>query len=178
MSSCTTTVPYSVRNRDPVGQTSRHAAWVQCLQTSELMSQRKPSAAPGAPPGGCRAGGAASGTRTGRSCSMNATWRHVSAPSSPVLSYDSPVNAKPSSGTRFHSLQATSQALQPMQMDVSVKKPTRSLASSPYVSGQAAGVPVGSARLAIGLLPHPLYELRQLLPARAPARFDPDRERL
>ena len=34
MSSCTTTVPNSVRKSAPVGQTSRHAAWVQCLQTS------------------------------------------------------------------------------------------------------------------------------------------------
>jgi hypothetical protein len=31
----------------------------------------------------------------------------------------------------FHSLHATSQALQPMQIDVSVKKPTRGFASSP-----------------------------------------------
>jgi len=34
-------------------------------------------------------------------------------------------------GTWFHSLQATSQALQPMQTEVSVKKPTRGLACSP-----------------------------------------------
>ena len=32
---------------------------------------------------------------------------------------------KPSSGMPFHSLQATSQALQPMQIEVSVKNPTR-----------------------------------------------------
>jgi hypothetical protein len=31
----------------------------------------------------------------------------------------------PSWGTRFHSLQATSQALQPMQIEVSVKNPIR-----------------------------------------------------
>src|SRR5690625_100014 len=41
MSGCTTTVPYSVRNSDPVGHTSRQAAWVQCLHTSEDISQRK-----------------------------------------------------------------------------------------------------------------------------------------
>src|ERR1700712_3445664 len=41
MSSCTTTVPNSVRNNDPVGQTSRQAALVQCLQTSDDISQRK-----------------------------------------------------------------------------------------------------------------------------------------
>src|SRR3982751_4121964 len=115
MSSWTTTVPYSVRKSEPVGQTSRHAAWVQCLQTSELISQRRASSF----------------------CSTKATCRQVFAPSSDVLSYDSPVQTIPSSGTRFHSLQATSQALQPMQMDVSVKKPIRSFASSPYVSGQA-----------------------------------------
>jgi hypothetical protein len=34
------------------------------------------------------------------------------------------------SGTWFHSLQATSQALQPMHSDVSVKKPIRGFASS------------------------------------------------
>jgi hypothetical protein len=36
-----------------------------------------------------------------------------------------PVNSRPSSGTSFHSLQATSQALQPMQTEVSVKNPIR-----------------------------------------------------
>src|SRR4051794_37623046 len=168
MSCCTTTVPYSVRKSEPVGQTSRQAACVQCLQTSELISQRSASTC-SSPPGS---------TWSGSFCSMKATWRQGFAPSSEGLAYDSPVQTSPSSGTRFHSLQATSQALQPMQTEVSVKKPTRSLASSPYVSGQAAGVPVGSARLAIGLLPHPLDELRQLLPARAPAGLDPDRERL
>src|SRR6059058_2432645 len=74
MSCCTTTVPDSVRKSEPVGHTSRHAAEVQCLHTSEDMSQRSPP-----------------------------------------------------SGTSFHSLQATSHALQPMQTDVSVKKPTRSV---------------------------------------------------
>src|SRR3982751_539099 len=117
MSCWTTTVPYSVRNNEPVGQTSRQAACVQCLQTSELISHR--SASTSASP------------RKGSFCSMNATCRQVLAPSSEVLSYDSPVQTRPSSGTRFHSLQATSQALQPMQTEVSVKKPTRSLASSP-----------------------------------------------
>jgi len=60
-----------------------------------------------------------------------AACRHVSAPSAEVLSYDSPVQTIPSSGTRFHSLQATSHALQPMQTEVSVKKPTRSCVSAP-----------------------------------------------
>src|SRR5205823_6944983 len=115
MSCWTTTVPYSVRNNEPVGHTSRHAAWVQCLQTSELISHRSASTL--------------SSPRSGCCCSTKATWRHEFAPSVEVLSYDSPVQTSPSSGTRFHSLQATSQALQPMQTDVSVKNPTRSCAS-------------------------------------------------
>src|SRR5919198_5215231 len=115
MSSCTTTVPNSVRKSAPVGQTSRHAASVQCLQTSEDMSQRS----------------APSSVRIGLRCSTNATWRQVFAPSAEVWSYDSPVQTRPSSGTRFHSLHATSQALQPMQTLVSVKNPTRGFASSP-----------------------------------------------
>src|SRR3954465_5866584 len=40
MSCCTTTVPNSVRNSAPVGQTSRQPACVQCLQTSDDISQR------------------------------------------------------------------------------------------------------------------------------------------
>src|SRR6476646_152133 len=95
MSSCTTTVPNSVRNSAPVGQTSRQAAWVQCLQTSDDISQRTPS---------------------WTSCSTNATGRHELALSSTVLSYDMPVKGgwEPShSGTSFHSLHATSHALQP-----------------------------------------------------------------
>src|SRR3954469_12989669 len=43
MSPCTTTVPNSVRNSAPVGQTSRQPACVQCLQTSEDISQRNSS---------------------------------------------------------------------------------------------------------------------------------------
>src|SRR3954447_16118302 len=60
MSSWTTTVPNSVRNRDPVGHTSRQAAWVQCLQTSEAISHRssvRPSGDTGEiPPAGAPAG--------------------------------------------------------------------------------------------------------------------------
>src|SRR5690349_6133394 len=112
MSSCTTTVPYSVRTSEPVGHTSRHAALVQCLHTSDDMSQRKPSprVAPEPSSAGSRwASCGPSGTR----CSMKATWRHASAPSPPVLSYDVPRKFSPSSGTPFHSLHATSHALQP-----------------------------------------------------------------
>src|SRR5437764_10460746 len=111
MSSCTTTVPYSVRKSDPVGHTSRQAACVQCLHTSDDMSQRSP-----VPP--------SPSTRSGFSCSMNATCRHEFAPSAEVLSYDSPVHTCPSCGMRFHSLHATSHALQPMPTDGSVKTPT------------------------------------------------------
>src|SRR3712207_3015757 len=104
MSGWTTTVSNSVRNKAPVGQTSRHAAVVQCLQTSEFISQRSPSSV-------C--------------CSTNSTCRQWLAPSIPVLSYDRPSQEKGSLGTSFHSLQATSHALQPMHTDVSVKKPIR-----------------------------------------------------
>src|SRR5437870_4875480 len=113
MSSWTTTVPYSVRKSEPVGQTSRHAAWVQCLQTSELISQRSTSSF------------SSPSVWSGSFCSMKATCRQVLAPSSEVLSYDSPVQTIPSSGTRFHSLHATSHALHPMHTEVSVKKPMR-----------------------------------------------------
>src|SRR5436853_4119721 len=139
MSSCTTTVPNSVRKSDPVGQTSRHAACVQCLQTPEDISQRMPSSP--------------SSTNNGLSCSMKATCRHELAPSSLVLSYDSPVQTRPSSGITFHSLHATSHALQPMQIDVSVKKPRRGFVSSPYVSAQPSGSPVMSASVANSLIP-------------------------
>ncbi len=61
---------------------------------------------------------------------MNATCRQEFAVSAPVLSYDMPSRSSPCSGTPFHSLQATSQALQPMQTLVSVKNPIRGGASS------------------------------------------------
>jgi hypothetical protein len=89
MSSCTTTVPNSVRNSDPVGHTSRQAAWVQCLQTSEAISQRwsRSGWAAVCPPGGPGSGMPMStGARGGPVCSTNATCRQVFAPSSPVLS--------------------------------------------------------------------------------------------
>ena len=44
-------------------------------------------------------------------------WRQECAPSMPVLSKDMPSRFRPSSATLFHSLHATSQALQPMQME-------------------------------------------------------------
>src|SRR6266581_7748359 len=60
------------------------------------------------------------------------TCRHVDAPRWPVLSYEFPDHTNPSSGTWFHSLHATSQALQPMHTVGSVKKPTLTL-SRTYV---------------------------------------------
>ncbi len=119
-SSWTTTVPNSVRISAPVGHTSRHAASVQCLHTSLDISQRTAPAVPSAAPGG---GGSAPPGRP--ICSIKATCRQVEAPSRTELSYDIPVSSIPSSGTAFHSLQATSQALQPMQTEVSVKNPIR-----------------------------------------------------
>src|SRR5919202_1106868 len=113
MSSCTTTVSNSVRNSAPVGQTSRHAAWVQCLHTSLDISHR---------PG----------------CSTKATCRHVSALRAPVLSYDVARKFSPSSGTSFHSLHATSHALHPMHTDVSVKNPMRVVIGGP-AGGDIAG---------------------------------------
>src|SRR5437867_13086429 len=86
----------------PVGHASKHPARWQCLQTSESMSHESSPA---------------------RSRSTNSTCRQVELPSATVLSYDMPLKNIPSSGNWFHCLQATSQALQPMQTVVSVKKP-------------------------------------------------------
>src|SRR5687767_1604685 len=100
-----TTVSNSVRMMAPVGQTSRQAAWTQCLQTSLIMSQR------------------ACCVRSSENCSMNLTWRQLLPSSFRVLSYESPerVLAPPFfDGSWFHSLQATSHALHPMQTVVSV----------------------------------------------------------
>ncbi len=54
---------------------------------------------------------------------MNSTCRHVVEDSERVLSKERPLSENPSSGNWFHSLQATSHALQPMQTDVSTKNP-------------------------------------------------------
>src|SRR5665647_1937995 len=93
MSSCTTTVPNSVRNSEPVGHTSRQAAWVQCLHTSDDMSHLKSAISE-------VASGGTSASRSPRvgiprsieepdreapaGCSMKATCRHVLAPRLPV----------------------------------------------------------------------------------------------
>src|SRR3954452_1078600 len=97
MSGCTTTVPNSVRNSAPVGQTSRQAAWVQCLQTSEDISQRTPESPDSAPwsaeggavsmaPGGPIPGRPRSVVVGCNGFSTNATCRQVLAPSATGLS--------------------------------------------------------------------------------------------
>src|SRR5215510_5925922 len=97
------TVSNSVRMMALVGHTSMQLASAQCLQTSLIMLQAT------APLGVVR--------------SWNWTWRQFCSSSWPVLSYPSP-NRAACPGSWFHSLHATSQALQPMQSVVSVKKPT------------------------------------------------------
>src|SRR5256885_4832171 len=109
------TVSNSVRMSAFVGQTSRQLAFLQCLQTSLIISQAWPPAI-GV---GVTIIPVLSGT-----CSMNWTCRQFCASSCPVLSNESAVNVGGSPGSSFHSLQATSHALQPMQIDVSVKKPS------------------------------------------------------
>src|ERR1041385_592814 len=108
---------------EPVGHASRHPACSQCLQTSEENSHVRASAA--LPPRPIRG-----------SLSTNFTWRQVECPSARVLSYDLPLQLKPSSGTPFHSLHATSHALQPMQSVESVKQPVTVM-----TGGRARSVP-------------------------------------
>src|SRR6266403_2216973 len=86
-----------------VGHTSMQLACAQCLQTSLIMFQATPPLAV---------------VR-----SWNWTWRQFCSSSWVVLSYPSP-NSGACPGRWFHSLHATSQALQPIQSVVSVKKPT------------------------------------------------------
>src|SRR5438477_13083042 len=97
MSGCTNTESNSVRMIDPVRHASRQAAVSQCLQTSDIISHENLSPSPPA-----------------FGFSMNATCRHVDAPRCTLLSYDIPLNEKPSSGSWFHCLQATSHALHPI----------------------------------------------------------------
>src|SRR5205823_12401832 len=98
----------SVRMIAPVGHTSMQLACLQCLQTSDIISQAVPLPA------------VADWSGT---CSMNFTWRQFWASRLPVLSKLSARKAGLSPCSWFHSLHATSHALQPMQMLVSVKKP-------------------------------------------------------
>src|SRR6185437_2197915 len=99
----------------------------------------------------------------GLDCSMNATCRHVSALSSALLSNDMPVSFSPSSGTAFHS----SHALQPMQIDVSVKKPTCS--SGPAISCATTSHLLSGALVDAGALPHRGDERGELRSSWTPA---------
>src|ERR1035438_9272443 len=106
-----------------------------------------------------------------------------------------PDSSIPSSGTAFHSLQATSQALQPMQTDVSVKNPIRGgwLVCPACPAGSKPG-PAGSGRRSAGsalisylgssfagdpgpllILAHQLQQGRSTWP---PARADVNGQRL
>src|SRR6516225_3958451 len=92
-----------------------------------------------------------------------------------------PARLRPSSGTAFHSLHATSQALHPMQTEVSVKKPIRGGCSSQPArpAGSALIVDlrtrlVGNAR-ALAVL---LDQAAQPWAARPAARTDVARHRL
>ena len=70
-----------------------------------------------------------------------------------MLSNDMPVRFSPSSGTAFHSLHATSQALQPMQIEVSVKKPIRGGCSS-HPARSAGSAPPVRPGLSVTLISH------------------------
>src|ERR1041385_1264423 len=102
---------------EPVGHDSRQPAFTQCLQTSDENSHAiRSGALPPRPVCGSR--------------STNLTCRQVEWPRASVLSYEWPLQRKPSCGTSFHSLHATSQALQPMQRVESVKKPVTLIPAS------------------------------------------------
>src|SRR3954469_8932317 len=120
MSGCTKTPPNSVRTIAPVGHASRHPATSQCLQTSEENVQDGDSGEFAPKPG--------SG-----SLSTNFTCRHVEWPRARVLSYEVPRQSSPSSATPFHSLHATSHALQPMQSVESVRNAVVVMRTSSYL---------------------------------------------
>src|SRR2546428_10193210 len=101
------TVSNSVRMSAFVGQTSRQLAFLQCLQTSLIISHAWPPAI-GV---GVTIMPVLSGT-----CSMNCTCRQFWASSCPVLSKESAVNFPALPRSSFHSFQAASPGFQPMQM--------------------------------------------------------------
>src|SRR5205814_8154100 len=108
------TVSYSVRMSAFVGHTSMQLAFLQCLQTSLIISHAWPPA---------MGVGVITTPLLSGICSMNCTCRQFCASSCPVLSNESAVKWAGLPSSWFHSLHATSRALQPMQIDVSVKKP-------------------------------------------------------
>src|SRR2546425_11556442 len=101
------TVSNSVRMRAFVGQTSRQLAFLQCLQTSLIISQAWPPAT---------GVGVITTPLLSGTCSMNCTCRQFCASSCPVLSKESAVNFAAVPGSSFPSLHAASQALQPVQV--------------------------------------------------------------
>src|SRR3954465_5838079 len=104
----------------PVGQASWQGALAQCLHTSLCMSQRSVLKKGRAVPGGV------SGISGRPRCpifSINCTCRQGMALSCPVFSWVGRVRGGSLAGNWFHCLRATSQALQPIQRLVSVKKP-------------------------------------------------------
>src|SRR5436305_12097475 len=77
-----------------------------------------------------------------------------------------PESSKPVSGTLFHSLQATSQALHPMQTDVSVKKPIRGGWSSwpDSVAGSVSPRSASSIEARVTGLPRNVLAMSDLRP--------------
>src|SRR5215212_2764295 len=145
------TPPNSVRMIEPVGHASRQPAFSQCLQTSDENSHvTRCGALPPEPISGSR--------------STNFTCRHVVCPRPTVLSYDSPENTKPSSGTSFHSLHATSHALHPMHSVESVKNPVTVIAG-PSLPRYTRGIP--DEEVVHGVAPRVARRLRRGLLLRA-----------
>src|SRR5215468_6142240 len=120
------TVSNSVRMMALVGHTSMQLAIAQCLHTSLIMFHATPP--------------------FGVVNSWNCTWRQFWSSSWPVLSKLSR-NSGACPGSSFHSLQATSQALQPMQRVVSVKKPTVRAIASLLSNSHEVGHDLGEAAL-------------------------------
>ena len=110
---------------------------------------------------------------SGRSCSRKMTCRQVDAPRWPVLSYEFPDQVNPSSGTSFHSLHATSQALQPMQTLGSVKKPTSTRSSDIRVP-PLIGALIPSPIIALSTLSVLAVTTNILTAGSAPAAVVPD----
>src|SRR5207245_10004028 len=113
-SCCRKTVSNSVRVSAFVGHTSTQLALRQCLQTSLIISHACPPAI---------GVGVMTTPLLSGICSMNSTCRQFCASSCPVLSKLSRRSSGLLPSSWFHSLHATSHALQPIQIDVSVKKP-------------------------------------------------------
>src|SRR5438093_8133870 len=156
------TVLNSVRMMAPVGHTSMQLACLQCLQTSDIISQAVPFPAVAA----------WSGT-----CSMNFTCRQFCASRSPVLSKLSARNAGSLPSSWFHSLHATSHALHPMQTLVSVKNPYDSpalisMCSEPHQVGRDLCEPE-IARVEVEGQGRQLVHQRHCLGIRSPIDVEP-----